>query len=391
VERRHYLPALAALSAASVALLTIDITAPSDVGRWTPAALDGMALRGVVAWDDVLVVGGPAGMWRIDRDGVTDLNVDARVGMLLASGDRVLAATDGGVLAVDAAGTHRTTALAGTPVDGLIEHRGRVLAIAGGGLVDVDDGSAIVEIGGGVRSAVDVEGSLLLGLDDGVGRPTGDGSVERLWEGPRVDLLVTVVDGDETRLLAAVREAEPLLAASDPRGPWEPSSEGIRLATVESVLVDPVHPHRVVAGGTGIDDGTSGERGGIADSTDAGRSWTNERDRLSAVHVHDFATRREPLRFDVAIAGRDLGSVTLPIQRLHTYASTNGAGLYRRQPELPGASIATALQPAGRIIAPAALGALIAWVAWGGWLRLTDRSGRRRRHANRGGEARSQR
>jgi hypothetical protein len=92
------------------------------------------------------------------------------------------------------------------------------------------------------------------------------------------------------------------------------------------------------------------------------------------VHVHDFTTRREPLRIEVALLGRDLGAMALPIQREHTYAATNGAGLYRRQPELPGAQIAAALQPVGRFATPAALGALLLWVGWGAFLRLSGRA-----------------
>lgn len=376
---RRYSLTLAALSAVIVLLLTVDINAPADVGRWTPVALEGTALRSVIAFDDALIVAGPAGVWRVDGDRVEDLKVDVRVGHLLAHDGRVLAATETGVLVVDAAGAHRTIALDEVAVDALVEHGGRALAIADGGLIHVDDGSAVVEMGAGVRSATTFEGSLLLGLDQGVGQPDGDGGVEQLWDGRHVEELLAVSEEDGTRLLAAVRGPVPLLAATDPRGPWEPSSEGIRLATIARLVVDPVDSRQVLAGGTGLDDGESGERGGIADSTDAGRTWINERDRLSAVHVYDFATRREPLRIEVALAGRELGSVALPIPRVHTYASTNGAGLYRRQPDLPGASIAAALQPVGRLMAPAALGTLILWVGWGAFLRLSHRNGPPRR------------
>jgi hypothetical protein len=376
--RRRRWSTVALLLGLAVVVLAMTVSAPADVGRWTPVALDGAALNAVVAMDGMLVVGGPVGAWRLADGRVVDLDLDAAVEDLLVRGDRVLGATDAGVLEVRGPGEHATVALDGVAVDALLEHRDRVLAVADGGVYDVDATTPVVEPDAGVRSATSVDGTLLLGLDDGVGEPDGEGGVERRWRGAAVDLLLGVPEADGTRLLAAVPAADGrLLAANDPAGPWERSDDGIRLATVEGLATHPTGEGRVLAGGTGLDDGESGERGGIADSSDAGRSWTNEQDRLSAVHVYDFASRDEPLRVRFALAGRDLGSLALPVTRPHTYAGTNGAGLYRRQPELPGAATAATLEPVGRFAAPAALGALVLWIGWRAFLLLAGRSRRR--------------
>lgn len=391
MSRRRTMLALLVVAAVATWVLSVEVGAPADVGRWAPVALDGLALTAVGTVDDALVVGGPTGARRLDDAGVTDLEVDANVNDLLEEEDELLAATGEGVLALAEPGAHRVLALDGEPVDALLHHDGAVLAVAGGGVVDVAGDAAVLGPDAGVRAAASVDGDLLLGLDDGVGRLDEDGQLQRLWDGPAVDLLAGVPDGGGKRLLAAVRESEPLLAASDPGGPWEASDDGIRVATVEAIAEGFDGDGHVLAGGTGLDDGETGERGGVADSDDSGRTWTNEQDRLAAVHVYDFTTRDEPLRLEVALAGRDLGTVAVPLQRPYTYAGTNGAGLYRRQPELPGAAAAAALEPTGRLLAPAALGALALWTGWQGFQRLAGRAPAKRPDVRPGHDTRRRR
>lgn len=363
---------LAAVAVVAVAV-TLEVAATADLGRWAPVALDGAALDAVVATEDALVVGGPTGAHRLADGGVVELDVDAAVSDLLVHEGRVLAATGAGVLSLNERGAEPIV-LDGQPVDQLLAHDGGAFAVADGGVVDVADGRALVRSGSGVRAAASVAGTVLLGMDEGVGRPDGAGDAELLWRGPSVDLVAGVPDGDGTRFLAAVRGDEPLLAASAPEGPWEPATDGLRLATVEALARDPARDGGLFAGGTGLDDGESGERGGVAESADSGRAWTNERDRLAAVHVYAFAVRDEPLRVEVGVAGRELGTIAVPLTRPHVYAGTNGAGLYRRQPPLPGAQTAAALAPVGRMLAPAALGALLLWGGWHGFTRLAGRT-----------------
>lgn len=360
----------AATVAALVAGALVRVEGPADVGAWAPVALDGSALTSVAATSAGLVVAGPRGVSLVRADGtVRDLAVAGPAHDLLATEGAVLAATDAGVRSIerDTGEVHDL----GPPgrVDRLAAGPTGLLAITEGALLRRDDvGAWQTVVDDGVRTVAVVDDEVLVGSATGLARLDARGELERVLGGPPVDLVAAVDLGDERRVFAASRKRPRLRAAPAPGGPWTPSEEGLRLATVETVAADQNEEGRVLAAGTGLADGE--QIGGVVESDDGGRTWRDREDRLSNVHVLDLTVRAEPLRARVSLAGTDFGNLPVTAPRPRFYAATNGAGLYARQAPLALADVAAAAAPVGRLVGPAALGVLALVAAWRGFAAL---------------------
>jgi hypothetical protein len=339
-----------------------ELEAPGDVGTWAPVALDGSALSAVVATSAGMMVGGHAGVALVSADGrVRDLGIEDRVHDLHALDDAVLAATDDGVRWIDReTGDLRDLGPRGR-VDEVTMAPSGVLARANEAVLRLDDdGTWEPVLGSGANTVTVIADDVIVGLDGGLAVIAPDGRIEWLLEGPPIHHVAVTDLGGDTRMFAASHEHPRIWAAPGPIGPWQPSDDGLRLATVEAVASDPDRG-LVFAAGTGLADGE--QTGGVAQSDDAGRTWRDRDDRLAAVQVYDLAVRTEPLRVNVSIAGTDIARMPVTLPRTRTYAATNGAGLYAMQAPLPFAGSGSTL-PISRIIVPIALGVLALTAAW---------------------------
>lgn len=352
------------LGAAGVAALglLVEVDAPADVGTMAPVGLDGRSLDAVVPTSAGMVVGGHTGAYLVYGEAqVREFGIDASVHDLLARDDVVLAATDSGVWAIDRQTGEIEDRGPGVRVDVLADGPNGLLALADGALMRRAVGESwetLLETG--VRTVAVVDGEVLVGRVDGLARLGPADEPEILLAGPPIDLVAGVDLGDRSRIFAASRERPRLWAAPAAEGPWEPSDQGLRLATVETVVADPGRQGRVLAGGTGLADGE--QTAGVIESDDGGRTWRDREDRLANVHVNDLTVRAEPLRAQLSLAGAHVAAIPVTPPRPRVYAATNGAGLYSRQAALPFAD-AGAL-PLTRVLGPVVLGALALAAAW---------------------------
>ncbi|WP_228386811.1 beta propeller repeat protein, partial [Ornithinicoccus halotolerans] len=221
-----------------------------------------------------------------------------------------------------------------------------------------------------------VDGAALLDHPDGLARLTPDGQVRLLEPGVEVVALGTLAGPQTGRaagtLWAGVRGGPLLLLSEDGGDSWRESGDGLGFNATNALAAggsadgddgsdggEDTGDERSVlrAGGSGLADGTG--QAGVMTSSDGGRTWQADQDRLSNTHVTGLLARREPVTLRVRVAGRPGAQVPLPVSTTRWYAATNGSGVATQRPAVPALEAAGPLLPVLRLAEPLLLGTLL--------------------------------
>ncbi len=324
-----------------VVLTALRVSLPADLGSLVPGALPGQAVFVVDPTADGVVVGSAQGLQTLRPDGsVQDLGVRTRVNAVVEEPGSLLVATDRGLVRVlPAGGRPRDEALTGTVVHGLSAGADTTWAGTAAGLHRRVDGQwrrtwpSPGEPEQEVAAVLAVEGGVLFAAPGGLARQDA-GTLEVRLVAPGVRVVSLIAEQGATRLWAGLFEAPLLLLSEDGGQTWQSRSQGLGFTAVNAVLPDPGVPGRLLAGGSGIADGTG--NAGTQTSDDGGRTWQRQQGQLSNTHVFALAGRREALRLRLRLAGLPgSASLPLPFSSARTYAGTNGGGVYTSRPDVP--------------------------------------------------------
>lgn len=391
-------PTLLVVAAAGVTvLLLVRVEAPGDLGRWSTAALHGEPVLAVVDTGEAVVAGGHTGLVVLDGGGAgsgpraaADHATPGPVQALAISGDRIWVGTEDGLGELTEDG-YRPVDLPATGEGVHALHAapdGTLLAGTATGLHRIDPGAgestrlwpAPGEPDQPVDAVLSVDGSALLDHPEGLARLTPDGEVRVLEAGVDVVALGALAGPDAGpaagTLWAGLRGGPLLLVSEDGGDSWRESGEGLGFNATNALAAgradDTDNGTENVgdgsgsdggtvlrAGGSGLADGTG--QAGVMTSTDGGRTWQADQDRLSNTHVTGLLARREPVTLGLRIAGGRLGNtdVPLPVTTTRWYAATNGSGVTTQRPAAPALEAAAPLLPVLRLAEPLLLGTLL--------------------------------
>lgn len=371
------LPAVGVLGLTMLAVTRVE--PPTDLGSWTDGPLAGEIVLAMDTDGAAVVVGTASGLFRVEGDGSSEaLGVPGPVHTVAAeAGAELWAGTDAGLVVVEEGADPVARAFAGDRVHSL----------------DIHDTTAVA------------------GTDSGVHRRTGNGDWQRVWpaadlpataagavlDAPRgvvfahpqglallrpdgaVDVVVPDVSvvalgrwSDDGALWAGTR-GEPLLLRSTDGGlSWNSRSSGLGYTAVQAVAADPSTDGELLVGGSGLADGNG--NAGIQRTDDDGATWTAEQDRLTSTHVYALATRTEPLRLDLRLAGTDAAtSLPLPVSTTRWYAGTNGGGISTHRPDVAALDGLAAAAPFLAVLEPLLGGVLLLVVLVPAYHRLSRR------------------
>lgn len=370
------------LTWASVGVLTLAVLAlarievPTDLGSWVQGPLAGQIVLTMRAQGESVLVGTRAGLYRLDPDGSEhDLGVDGPVHALAEDVDGQLwAATDRGVELVGRAPQTSPT-LTDVPVRALALQGTAMIAGGSTGAHRLSpqgewervwpvDGSEPAPVG----AVMATPAGILLAHPDGLALLRDDGQVEVVI--PEVDVVALGSWNDSGGLWVGTRGMPLLLTSSDDGLTWSERSEGLGYTSLHAVAEDPLHPGRLLSGGSGLADGTG--NAGTQLSEDSGLTWQVEQDRLSNTHVYALAATTERLRLNLRVAGTDLGTtVPLPSTTTRWYAGTNGGGVNTSRPAVPVLDTLAATTTYLRLAEPLLGGVLLVTVLVAAYHRLT--------------------
>jgi len=371
------------LAALAVVVLTaLRVSLPADLGSWVPAALPGEAVFVLTPAGPDLLVGSAQGLQALAQDGsLRDLGVRGRVNALVREPGALLVGTDHGLVDVpEAGGPPREVALSGTQVQALSAGAGSMWAGTSAGLQRraADGGWERSWPGPGqpeqaVPAVLAVDGGVLFAHPDGLAFQDGATGRVRLVH-PGVQVVALLVEQGGTRLWAGLFGAPLLLLSEDGGRSWQQRSRGLGFSAVNVVLPDPAVLGRLLAGGSGIADGTG--NAGVQTSDDRGASWQVRQGQLSNTHVFALQGRREPLRVGLRLAGLP-GSTALPLPVWsgRAYAGTNGGGIYSSRPDSTLLDTLAPGVPALRLLEPFLAGLLLL-VCFGPAFQRLARAGR---------------
>lgn len=373
--------ALAGLAVLGVVVLTdLRVALPPDLGSWAPAALPGQAVFALEPAADGLLVGSPQGLQALQEDGsLRDLGVRGPVQALVREPGQVLVGTGSGLVRLPGDGPPAGAGLTGTDVRALSLGAGTAWAGTATGLHRRTEGGgwertwpAAGEPDQPVAAVLAVDDGVLFAAPGGLAHQDAATLAVRVVA-PGVEVVSLVAQPGAARLWAGLFRAPLLLLSEDGGRTWQPRSQGLGFTAVNVVRPDPDVPGRLVAGGSGIADGTG--NAGTQTSDDTGRTWQVQQGQLSNTHVFALQGRTEALRVRLRLAGLPGQlSLALPVRSGRAYAGTNGGGVYTRRPEQP---VLTALAPAAvvlRRLEPVLAGLLLLACVVPAFRRLADRS-----------------
>lgn len=360
------------VAALAVAVLAVSTTRlPSDVDSWQPAALAGEVVLSVLGDPgapgdgnpgDVLV-GTRTHLYRMSAAGaVVDLGVSGPVHAMTRASGGVWLGSDEGLLHMATTGAARVEALAGVEVLAVSTHGSSLAVGAGNGLhLRARDGALEqlwplgADPGGPVGAVLGTDEGVLFAHPEGLALVRSDGLLSVVV--PHVSVVSLGVWDDHGRLWAGTRGSPLLLVSDDGGATWEERAEGLGFSAVNAVARDPGDGDRIVAGGSGLADGTG--NAGTQWSDDDGQTWQVRQDRLSNTHVYSLLAQRDALRVHLSPPGPVQSSVPLPLDTARWYAGTNGSGVSTYRPGGPELTALRAAAPALRLLEPLTAGVLL--------------------------------
>lgn len=336
---------------------------PADVGRWAPGPLSDEVVLALEPADDAVLVGTRRGLYRLDEAGsVRDLPVRGPVLALARDGARTWVGTDEGVLSMR---DRRATpeALTGVAVHALDARDGTVVAASDTGVhrrspsgtwQQLWPTSGTAETS--VATVLTTRHGILFDHPEGLALRHPDGSVDVVLPGVEV---VALGRWPGPGAVWVGTRGGPLLMVSEDDGlTWQVRSDGLGFSAVHAVAPDPLDGGSLIAGGSGLADGTG--NAGTQRTEDGGRTWRAEQNRLSNTHVYALLAREEPVRLGAGITGTALhGAAALPISTIRWYAGTNGGGVSTYRPESPLLTAAAEATPYLRLAEPVLAGVLL--------------------------------
>lgn len=372
------------VGALGVCLLVVTrVQAPDDVGAWAPAALQGEVVLAVDDVADGVLVGTRAGLHHLgETGGTTDLGVRGPVRAVAHDGRLAWIGTDDGVLRRADGRAPAVDGLAGVGVHAIDVRGGEVVVGAQDGVHRRTPSGRWERVwpagegtGSPVAAVLGTRRGVLFAHPDGLAVVSADGAVEVVRGGVTVLALGRWPGG---RLWAGTRGGPLLLVSADEGRSWAPRATGLGFSALHAVAADPAGTGHLVAGGSGLADGTG--NAGTQRTDDDGRTWRAQQDRLSNSHVYAVAARVEPLRLSVGLSGTTLHtSVRLPATTSRWYAGTNGGGVSSYRPDIPVLTALTRTGPYLRLAEPLVAGAALLLLLLPVYRRLARGPGRRPR------------
>jgi hypothetical protein len=356
--------ALALLGATALAAPRVSF--PEDTGTWAPLALPATSVTALEATDDGVLAAHGTRLTLVRPDGtVSGFDVPAPVRAVAVMDDRIYTGTTKGVVMVPLDGARvRAAGLQGITVHAIAVDGGVMYAGSDEGLHRRDETGRWVRlwpVAAGrpraVAAVLTVPGAVLFVADGSVlrwagGTPTA--TVVGASPAPAVSLSVGSRLG---QVWAGLRGGRLLLRSGDAGLTWTARGSGLGFSAVNDVVGDPTRPERLLAGGSGLADGTG--NAGVEQSTDGGASWHTDQGLLSNTHVFAVETRQEPLRLEVTLPLVERAwHPRLPMEQVRSYAATNGGGVYSSAPPSAVARTLASLHPVLRVAEPLLLGLL---------------------------------
>ncbi|MGB7447950.1 MAG: hypothetical protein WA892_02365 [Ornithinimicrobium sp.] len=361
--RSMILPAVGILGFTVLAVTRVE--PPTDLGSWIDGPLAGEVVLAMDNDGDAVVVGTRRGLFRVRGDGSSQHldKVDGPVHTVAAQADGELwAGTDDGLVVVDG-GSVKTLAFAGEAVMDLDVGQGTAVAGTDSGVHRMtSDGSwqrawpAIDQPGTAVGAVLRAPRGLVFAHPQGLALLRPSGVVEIIV--PAVSVVALGQWSDDGPLWAGTRGEPLLLRSTDEGSSWTPRSTGLGYTSVRAVAIDPATDGELLVGGTGLADGNG--NAGIQRSNDDGTTWTAVQGRLTNTHVYALATRIEPLRVNLRLAGTNAAaSLPLPVSTTRWYAGTNGGGVSTHRPDVAALHVLGAAAPFLSVLEPLWGGALL--------------------------------
>lgn len=369
------------VAVSAVLLVGGGLSLPVDLGTWAPAALPGQPVFALAPAADGILAGSGRGLLLLREDGsVRDLGVHARVNAIVHAPGTVLVGTVDGVLALPVTGATIGAAtragLAGGEVLALATAEGVTWAGSATGLYWAAPGGPWQRAwpesgrpGSPVPAVLVVGGMVLFSSPDqlSVYDPV-TGTLRVVADG--VSVVSLSATAGRSHLWAGLRGSPLLLSSSDAGRTWQPRSEGLGFTAVNAVISDPSGSGRLIAGGSGLADGSG--NAGVEVSDDDGRTWRARQNRLSNTHVFALLGRPEALRLGLQVPGLPgSASLALPVHAGRTYAGTNGGGVYSQRPSNALVGALAAGRPALRLVEPLLAGLLVLACVLAAYRRLT--------------------
>lgn len=334
--RSMILPAVGVLGLTMLAVTRVE--PPTDLGRWTNGPLAGEIVLSMDVDGTAIVVGTASGLFRVRGDGSSQaLGVPGPVHTVAAvAGAELWAGTDAGLVVVEEDSV--STALEGDRVHSLDVHDTAAVAGTDSGVHRRTGNSdwqrvwpAADQPGTAVGAVLRAPQGLLFAHPQGLALLRPSGAVDVVV--PAVSVVALGRWSDDGSLWAGTRGEPLLLRSTDGGSSWNSRSSGLGYTAVQAVAADPSTDGELLVGGSGLADGNG--NAGIQRTDDDGATWTAEQDRLTNTHVYALATRTEPLRLDLRLAGTDAAtSLPLPVSTTRWYAGTNGGGISTHRPDV---------------------------------------------------------
>ncbi|MGD8202103.1 hypothetical protein ACQE98_15800 [Ornithinimicrobium sp. W1679] len=358
---RTWVP-LGVLTVSVFALARVEV--PDDLGTWAQGPLEGQVVLTLGAQDDGVLAGTRSGLFRLAARGTShDLDVEPPVHALVADADGQLwAGTDQGAIRVgQAVGT--LPDLTGAPVRALGRQGPDLLAGGDSGAWRVGEDGQWVRVWpvdgaepASVGALIGTPAGILFSHPDGLALLHDDGRVEPVL--PDVDVVALGSWPASGEVWVGTRGAPLLLVSDDDGLTWTSRSNGLGHNAIHAVAQDPADPTVLVAGGSGLADGTG--NAGTQVSHDAGRTWEAEQDRLSNTHIFAVLATSEPLRLGLRLTGSAWGTtIPLPVTTTRWYAATNGAGVATLRPSMPALEAVASTSPYLRLAEPLLAGLIL--------------------------------
>lgn len=369
------LPAVGVLGLTMLAVTRVE--PPTDLGSWSDGPLAGEIVLAMDSDDGAVVVGTTSGLFRVDGNGSShELGVPGPVHTVAARADGELwAGTDDGLVVVEEGLEPVTTAFAGEAVQDLDVQPSTAVAGTDSGVHRrTENGDwqrvwpAADQPGTAVGAVLRAPQGVLFAHPQGLALVRADGAVDVVV--PDVSVVALGRWSGDGSLWAGTRGEPLLLRSTDGGSSWDPRSSGLGYTAVQAVAADPSTDGELLVGGSGLADGTG--NAGIQRTDDDGATWTAEQDRLTNTHVYALATRTEPLRLDLRLAGTDAAtSLPLPVSSTRWYAGTNGGGISTHRPDVAALDGLAAAAPFLAVLEPLLGGALLLAVLVPAYRRLS--------------------